>query len=88
MTETIRQAESTAVRTLYVAFELSHATWKLAVTTDRGERARHYTVAAGDVGAALGKLERARAGSGDSPRPPRWRVVTKRGGTASGSIAA
>ena len=60
MTETIRQAESTAVRTLYVAFELSHATWKLAVTTDRGERPRHYTVTAGDVAAALGKLERAR----------------------------
>ena len=60
MTETIRQAESTVVRTLYVAFELANATWKLAVTTDRGERPRHYTVAAGDVAAAFVKLERAR----------------------------
>jgi transposase len=43
-----------------VAFELGHASWRLAVTTDRGERPRHYTVAGGDVAAALGKLERAR----------------------------
>jgi transposase len=60
MTETTRQEQSTAVRTLYVAFELGHATWRLAMTTDRGERPRHYTVAGGDVTAALGKLARAR----------------------------
>jgi transposase len=61
MTETIRHGESTAVRTLYVAFELSAKTWRLAMTTDRGERPRHYTVAGGDVGAVLEKLARARA---------------------------
>ncbi len=60
MTETARQRESSAVRTLYVAFELGEATWKLAVTTDHGERPRHYTVDAGDVVKVLEKLERAR----------------------------
>jgi transposase len=60
MTEMTRQAESTAVRTLFVAFELANATWRLALTTDRADRPRHYTVAAGDVTAALAKLERAR----------------------------
>lgn len=60
MTETTRQAESTVVRTLYVAFELSQAKWKLAITTDRRERPRHYTVDGGDVAAALEKVERAR----------------------------
>ncbi len=60
MTETAHQRESSAVRTLYVAFELGDATWKLAVTTDGGERPRGYTVAAGDVAGVFEKLERAR----------------------------
>lgn len=60
MTETTRQPESTVVRTLYVAFELGQAKWKLAVTTDRRERPRHYTVDGGEVAAALEKVERAR----------------------------
>ncbi len=60
MTETARQMESSAVGTLYVAFELGDAKWKLAMTTDRGERPRHYTVEAGDVVAVFEKLERAR----------------------------
>src|SRR5512138_3669494 len=60
MTETARQMESSAVRTVYVAFELGNAKWKLAMTTDRGERPRHYTVEAGDIMAVFEKLERAR----------------------------
>ncbi len=60
MTETTRQLESSVIRTLYVAFELGQAKWKLAVTTDRRERPRHYTVEGGDVAAALEKVERAR----------------------------
>lgn len=61
MTETTRQPQSTAVRTIYVAFELSLGKWRLAVTTDRRERARHYTVDGGDVTAALARVERARS---------------------------
>jgi transposase len=45
---------------LYVAFELSAKTWRLALTTDRGERARHYTVDSGDMRAVLDRLARAR----------------------------
>jgi transposase len=44
-----------------VAFELSAHTWRLAVTTDRREAARHYVVAAGDVFGVREKLARARA---------------------------
>ena len=61
MTETTRQPESTAVRTLYVAFELGQATWKLAMTTDRGERVRHYTVEGGATAVVVEKLGRAKA---------------------------
>ena len=61
MTDTTRQLECTAERTLYVAFELSATTWRLAVTTDRGERPRHYTVDSGDLVAVQERLVRARA---------------------------
>ncbi len=60
MTETTRQVESSAARTMYVAFELGDRNWKLAVTTDRRERPRHYVVDAGDMVAVLEKLARAR----------------------------
>jgi transposase len=49
---------------LYVAFELSAKTWRLALTTDRGERARHYTVDSGDMRAVLDRVARARAAWG------------------------
>lgn len=64
MTEMTRRGESSAVRTLYVAFELSARTWRLALTTDRQEATRHYVVAAGDRRAVLGKLARARVAWG------------------------
>jgi len=60
MAETTRQPECNAGRTLYVAFELSGKTWRLAVTTDRGERPRHSSVASGDLGAVQERLARAR----------------------------
>jgi transposase len=60
MAETTRQTECSAARTLYVAFELSGKTWRLAVTTDRGERSRHYSVASRDLGAVYERLARAR----------------------------
>jgi hypothetical protein len=60
MAETTRQTECSAVRTMYVAFELSGKMWRLAVTTDRGERPRHYSVASGDLGAVQERLARAR----------------------------
>jgi transposase len=60
MTATTRPVECTAERTLYVAFELSAKTWRLAVTTDRGERPRHYTVESGDLQAVQERLARAR----------------------------
>jgi transposase len=60
MAETTRQSECNATRTLYVAFELSGKMWRLAVTTDRGERPRHYSVASGDLGAVQERLARAR----------------------------
>jgi|WetSurMetagenome_2_1015567.scaffolds.fasta_scaffold78538_2 hypothetical protein len=52
MPETPRQPESSVSRIVYVAFELSQAKWKLAITTDRRERPRHYSVDGGDVAAA------------------------------------
>jgi transposase len=64
MTDTTRQLECTAERTLYVAFELSAKTWRLAVTTNRGERPRHYTVDSGDLGAVQERLARARTAWG------------------------
>jgi len=60
MTEATRRTECTAGRTLYVAFELSAGTWRLAVGTDQPDRPRHYTVPARDLGAVWEKLERAR----------------------------
>lgn len=60
MTDTTRQLECSAERTLYVAFELSAKTWRLALTTDRGERPRHYVVDSGDLVAVQERLGRAR----------------------------
>jgi transposase len=60
MTEKTRREQSTAARTLYVAFELSAQKWRLALTTDCGETARHYTVEAGDLVAVLERLAKAR----------------------------
>ena len=60
MTDTTRQVECTAEPTLYVAFELSAKTWRLALTTDRGERPRHYVVDGGDLVAVQERLARAR----------------------------
>src|SRR5512138_287555 len=61
MTETTRQAESTVKRTLYVSFELGQGKWKLAMTTDRGERVRHYTVEGGATAAVVEQVARAKA---------------------------
>jgi transposase len=60
MTETTRQMECSASRTLYVALELSATTWRLAVTTDRGERVRQYSVPAGALSEVAERLARAR----------------------------
>ena len=60
MTETTRPLECIAARTLYMALELSAKTWRLALTTDRGERPRHYTVESGDLRAVQDRLARAR----------------------------
>lgn len=60
MTETTRQAECPAARTIYVAFELGARSWKLAITTDRSDTPRHYTVEGGDVLAVLDRLEKVR----------------------------
>lgn len=73
MTEMTRRGECSAVRTLYVAFELGARSWRLAMTTDRQEATRHDVVAAGDVRAVLGKLARARARWG---LPVETRVVS------------
>jgi transposase len=59
MAETTRQQECTAERMVFVALELSAATWRLAVTTDRGEAPRHYTVPSGDVPAVRERVARA-----------------------------
>lgn len=61
MTDTTRRVECTANRTLYMALELSAKSWRLALTTDRGERPRHYTVDSGDLRAVQDRLGRARA---------------------------
>ncbi len=70
MTETTRRRESTAGGRIYVAFELGARTWKLAVTTDRGDPVRHYTVAAGEVGSARAKVDKARQQWGLAPATP------------------
>ena len=57
MTDTTRQLECTAEPTLYVAFELSAKTWRLALTTDRGERPRHY-VPIGSIRGVSARLPR------------------------------
>jgi len=70
MPETTRPGECNAERTLLVAFELSATTWRLAVTTDRGEPPRHYVVASGEVGLVLERLARAKAQWGLPPGTP------------------
>ena len=60
MTDTTRPVECRAERTLYVAFELSARTWRLALTTDRRERPRHYVVDSGDLVAVQERLARGR----------------------------
>jgi transposase len=44
-----------------MALELSAKSWRLALTTDQGERPRHYTVESGDLRAVHDRLARARA---------------------------
>jgi transposase len=61
MSKTTRPDECTANPTIYLAFELGARTWKLALSTDRGARPRHYTVEAGHLSAVWAAVGRARA---------------------------
>jgi transposase len=62
MTATTRpQVGSVSESTLYVAFELSAKTWKLAMTSGFGVAPWLRTVAAGDLGAVKRVIEEARA---------------------------
>ena len=70
MTEATRRDQSSGERTLFVAFELSAATWRLAMTTERGETPRHYAVPARDLGTVFSKLSQARRAWGLSPETP------------------
>lgn len=52
---------NTEVATIYVALELSKATWVVAVQRPGGERISRYTLPGGDSEALLDQLERVRA---------------------------
>lgn len=58
MTETTRPTECTAA-TVYLAFELGSTKWTLAFSVSAAQRPRIRTVAAGDLAALRGEIERA-----------------------------
>src|SRR6266852_4644186 len=47
--------------TVYVAFELSKAKWKLGIIVPGSEKMSHYTIAGGDLAALTARLSDARA---------------------------
>ena len=55
-----REGDEREVTTLYLAFELGRAQWKLGFTTGMGQRPRERTVSAGDLDALETEIDRAR----------------------------
>jgi len=71
MTATTRHIETTAsTPTLFVAFELGEASWKLAFTTGMGQRSRERTIAARDRVGVEREIQRAKLRFGLSPEAP------------------
>jgi transposase len=59
---TLDQGKGAPVLVLYVAFELSNSTWKLACSD--GNKTRHVTVTAGDLGQVQGEIIKAKRNCG------------------------
>ena len=57
---TTRQSTTTASAALYLSFELGERDWKLAFTIGLGQRPRHRTIRAGQLGVLDQEIARAR----------------------------
>jgi transposase len=62
---------ATEYATVYVAFELSKAKWKLGVILPGSQKMSHYTIDGGDLAALSERLAAARAKAGRSGKPVR-----------------
>ena len=60
MNETTHRREYTTEGVLYLAFELSHAKWKLGFTVGLGQSPRKRTIDSGDLGSLREEIVRAK----------------------------